>query len=291
MPFEQWELLVIDNSSQEPLVGRFDLNWHPHSRHVREEELGLTPARLRGIHEAAGELLVFIDDDNVLCSDYIEHAFGLSLERPEIGAFGASSAPEFEERPSHSVSRYLTYLAVDEIVQDYWANLPMWSRAFPFGAGLCVRRSVAMAYCQAIRTMPFRRRLGRIGQSLGSHEDFDMVMCAIDLGMGVGRFRRLSLTHLISKHRVSEDYIVRLVAEQRGSLPILDALRGRERSVYPLWVDLAKDCFHFLRGDRVDRKVLMATRRVRTRTNALLRATQLESPRGPSSEANLGLLR
>ncbi|HTA29597.1 MAG TPA: glycosyltransferase family 2 protein, partial [Candidatus Cybelea sp.] len=68
LPFELWEFLLIDNASQPPLMGESDLSWHSQARHVREEELGLTPARLRGIKESAGELLIFIDDDNVLRS-------------------------------------------------------------------------------------------------------------------------------------------------------------------------------------------------------------------------------
>jgi len=45
LPLEQWELLVIDNASNEPLLKVWDLSCHPHARHIREEELGLTPIR------------------------------------------------------------------------------------------------------------------------------------------------------------------------------------------------------------------------------------------------------
>src|SRR3989337_147732 len=71
LPLEQWELLFIDNASRERLADLWDISWHPHARHVRESELGLTPARLRGIQESRGEVLVFIDDDNVLASDFL----------------------------------------------------------------------------------------------------------------------------------------------------------------------------------------------------------------------------
>ena len=81
LPLHQWELLLVDNASAASLAGRFDLSWHPNARHVREEELGLTPARLRGIREASGAILVFVDDDTVLAPDYLEQALtvGLSL--------------------------------------------------------------------------------------------------------------------------------------------------------------------------------------------------------------------
>jgi len=67
---DNWELIVIDNASLSPLGSSLSLNWHPHARVVQEPELGLTPARVRGIQEAIGDSLVLVDDDNLLASDY-----------------------------------------------------------------------------------------------------------------------------------------------------------------------------------------------------------------------------
>ena len=36
MPFEQWELLIIDNASEELLRNTWDISWHPRGRHVLE---------------------------------------------------------------------------------------------------------------------------------------------------------------------------------------------------------------------------------------------------------------
>src|SRR3989442_702908 len=63
---EQWELVLVDNASRDQLSSWVQLSWHPQARCIRENELGLTPARLRGISEAVGKLFVFVDDDNVL---------------------------------------------------------------------------------------------------------------------------------------------------------------------------------------------------------------------------------
>ena len=78
----EWELLLIDNASKERLSGRVDLSWHPAGRHIVEEELGLTPARLRGIAESRGELLVWVDDDNVLNRIYLEEAWRVGERHP-----------------------------------------------------------------------------------------------------------------------------------------------------------------------------------------------------------------
>src|SRR5215217_6870119 len=68
---DQWELLLIDNASTMPLASSWDISWHPHALHIKEDELGLTSARRRGMREASADLLVFVDDDNVLDISYL----------------------------------------------------------------------------------------------------------------------------------------------------------------------------------------------------------------------------
>src|SRR5687768_16787095 len=46
LPQSQWEVLVVDSASREPLQERVGLEWHPSARIVREDEPGLTRARL-----------------------------------------------------------------------------------------------------------------------------------------------------------------------------------------------------------------------------------------------------
>jgi glycosyltransferase involved in cell wall biosynthesis len=100
LPAKQWELLLIDNASEQPLEQTVDISWHPRGRYIRENELGLTAARLRGIQEASGELLVFVDDDNVLTPDYLGQARTISARCPGLGVFGAGILePEFEVQP------------------------------------------------------------------------------------------------------------------------------------------------------------------------------------------------
>ena len=69
LPKAQWELLLVDNASDDRLEPRWPLSWHSNARHVREDQLGLTAARLRGIRESRGDVLIYVDDDNVLAAD------------------------------------------------------------------------------------------------------------------------------------------------------------------------------------------------------------------------------
>ncbi len=96
LPMEEWELLLVDNASKEPLITTWDLAWHPRARHIREDELGLTPARLRGIRESSAEIIVFVDDDNVLAPTYLRQALEKERTFPMIGVWGGRIDLEFE---------------------------------------------------------------------------------------------------------------------------------------------------------------------------------------------------
>src|SRR5262249_51461844 len=99
LDYGAWELLVVDNGSTEELGATIDLSWQPRARVVREDRLGLTHARLRGISETAGEILVFVDDDNVLDPDYLQVVGEIGSEWPFLGAWSGQLFGEFEVDP------------------------------------------------------------------------------------------------------------------------------------------------------------------------------------------------
>jgi len=206
-----WELLLVDNASSSPLESLWDLSWHGSGRHVREDELGLTSARLHGIAEAKGDVLVFIDDDNVLAVDYLEKARVIAQEWPRLGAWGGMIVGEFEVPPEPWMTPLLGFLGIREFPGPIWSNNPDDWRAQPCGAGLCVRAGVARAYAAQIATQPWRRQLGRVGARLTSCEDSDLVQTSCDLGLGFGNFPRLALTHLIPAQRLTPDHMIRLM--------------------------------------------------------------------------------
>jgi glycosyltransferase involved in cell wall biosynthesis len=221
-----WELMVIDNRSDTPLADRLDLSWHRLARIVREESLGLTPARLRGIRESAGELLVFVDDDNVLDPDYLEVAGQVAAERPYLGAWSGQCRPSFDRPPPEWTRRYWGNLCIRMFDEDTWSNLPRLPETMPAGAGLCVRRAVAQRYLalhdEGTRTF----QLDRTGASLISGGDQDLAACACELGLGVGLIAALGLQHLIPPQRLTVDYLARLCEGIYFSSTLLDFYWG-----------------------------------------------------------------
>jgi glycosyltransferase involved in cell wall biosynthesis len=121
-PKKEWELVLVDNASTLPLAGQWDLSWHPQSRIVLENTTGLTHARLCGIQNTSGELIVFVDDDNLLAPDYLENALDITKRLPCLGVFNGSIVGEFETPPPESVKFLLPQMAVREIHRDGGAS-------------------------------------------------------------------------------------------------------------------------------------------------------------------------
>lgn len=222
---EFWEYVIVDNASAVPVGTRLNLSWHPQAGCIREEKKGLTNARLRGIEHARGELLVFVDDDNVLDADYLEQALGIFRERPMIGAWSGQNRPVFEESPPAWTKRHWGNLAIREFEGDRWSNLPHVAETSPNGAGLCVRKQVARFYLELHRNGARPFLLDRNGDRLVSGGDVDLATCACDLGLGVGVFAALKLKHLMPAFRLKEDYLLRLTEGIGYSGVILNSFR------------------------------------------------------------------
>jgi hypothetical protein len=275
-----WELLIVDNASAPEKAPRPDLSWHPGARLLKEPKLGLTRARLRGIQEASGELLVFVDDDNVLDPDYLETAQRVANEMPFLGSWSGQSRPEFEEQPPEWTRRYWGNLVIRQFNRDVWSNLPRFGETMPCGAGLCVRREVAQRYLEMHQAATRTVFLDRVGDSLVSGGDNDLAACACDLGLGVGLIAALMLTHLIPRQRLTLDYLSRLAESIQFSSLILDAERGLpipERGM----VGTIADQLRLLRVHGPHRNIMRATYRGR------VAAMRYLASRSPLERANV----
>ena len=261
---DKWELILVDNASAPDKAPRPDLSWHPNARLVAEEKLGLTPARLCGIREAAGDLLVFVDDDNVLDADYLETALRVADEMPFLGSWSGQCRPEFEEAPPEWTRRYWGNLVIREFDEDVWSNLPRLPETMPCGAGLCVRRAVARQYLALHETGKRALQLDRTGNSLMSGGDNDLAACACDVGLGVGLIAALKLMHLIPPERLTVEYLTRLAEGIAHSSTVLDAERGVVASQRTM-LGRAVDLLRLMRLPNPHRRIVGAAYRGRNR--------------------------
>ncbi|MGB8853830.1 MAG: glycosyltransferase [Pirellulales bacterium] len=226
LPKDRWELVVIDNGSKPPVVIPA-VDGLPKCRLIAEPTPGIAAARVRGIREAAGELLVFVDDDNLLDPDYLENAVRIADSFPQLGAFGGRITADGDLRLPSWLEPFRSHLALAECDRDEWALRAGESVVVPYGAGLCVRRAAALHWATDAGCATRREKLNNRPGALRVSEDDDLVMTCLDQGLGAGRFRALHLQHVIQASRLGYAYQRRLARDIGYSYGRLLALRGR----------------------------------------------------------------
>lgn len=279
LPQSEWELLLIDNASQSILAESVDLSWHLQSRHIREETLGLTHARLRGIAEAQANILVFVDDDNILDSDYLTNVLKIAKEYPCLGAWGCGqSIPEFEVPPPEWAEPYLPKLALKKLDKDKWSNI--WpSETTPCGAGLVIRKEVGDKYAELLSKNPERKKLGRTGNLLLGAEDIDIAATAVDIGLGTGQFVCLKLVHIIPASRLELNYLLSLVEGSAFSKTLLENFRSKpETLTLPppknkiTWIDKITNKYRKFNRQNIDKQFQSAMQRGRNKAIELIKS-------------------
>ncbi len=216
LPPGAWGLIVVDNASPEPVTLPAELTANLDARLIVEPSLGLTAARIAGLRAAQGDLIVFVDDDNVLDPDYLEQAARLMAAHPDVGVAGGRVVPEFETAPQEWQKEFFGLLALREggdlpsivlTLRPEGSRQNTYPKNGPLGAGLVARRAALDAW---LRSGHHHLISGRRGAVLSSGEDNDIVLCAMKEGWACAYFPALKITHLIPAARLEPRYLARL---------------------------------------------------------------------------------
>jgi glycosyltransferase involved in cell wall biosynthesis len=215
---DAWELIIIDNNSSDRFDTQLDFSWHPSAKIITESRQGLTYARLKGFNSSTGDLIVMVDDDNILNSDYLEQVASIFDQNPQVGAIGGKSLPMFETTPPLWLHEFYGNLALRDLGNDViiaaWDN--QYPHAAPIGAGMAIRREALVSYIDKITSG--KNNIGdRTGTSLSSGGDNDMVLEILKSGWQVGYFPQLQLQHIIPAQRMEVPYLARLARDTNKS--------------------------------------------------------------------------
>lgn len=107
----KWEILIIDNNSADTtaqLIAVYQENGMSPVplRYCFESQQGLAFARQRGVKEAQGELIGFLDDDNLPHPTWLIASYKFAQKYPKAGAYNGRIIGEFEISPPENFEKW-----------------------------------------------------------------------------------------------------------------------------------------------------------------------------------------
>lgn len=222
------EYLITDSTSEPPLSSRPEvvefLVRHPWCRLIRATDPGVAAARRSAVESSTGELIVWIDDDNVPAVDYLEQVIATAAAWPEVTVWGAGTIDvEFTGAVPHWAGRELRPTFQErKHGRDEFGRATNWTTFFPFGTGLVTRRAAIERWAAATREGRYSLT-GRTGARLSAGEDAQIIFGAVAAGESVGVAAGQRLTHLIPARRCTMAYLTRLEFGLSGSIRVARA--------------------------------------------------------------------
>ncbi|MEQ8998302.1 MAG: hormogonium polysaccharide biosynthesis glycosyltransferase HpsE [Coleofasciculus sp. B1-GNL1-01] len=202
-----WEIIVVDNNSTDntaQVVQEYQENWLADVplTYILEPEQGAAYARLRAVKEAQGELIGFLDDDNLPNPDWIVQAHTFAKNHPQAGALSGQIHGEFEVEPPENFQRIQAFLAIREHGSTPHQFEPQNLR-LPTAAALVVRRK---AWQESVPQRPHLK--GRLAGSMLGGEDYEPLLYMHKAGWEIWYHPDLHTYHQIPHWRLERDYLL-----------------------------------------------------------------------------------
>ena len=211
-----YEVVLVDNRCTDDTVAVAEdtmkacgIDFHI----VKEDNPGLANARRKGIKEVKYEFVLYCDDDNILCPDYVSTMADLLERKPDVGAIGGKGIAEFEVEPAEIVKKHLECYAVGSQIEH---------KDWLFGAGVALRTAL-------VRDVYDNQKcylMGRKGGELLSGDDSELVMSMVLRGFKVFALDDVWYIHVLKAERLTEDYFKRLYEGLILPGPVFDVMRA-----------------------------------------------------------------
>lgn len=204
------EVILVDNASNDNIQFIAKKIWGQQKtniplRVVYENNPGLIYARVCGVKYAKYEMLIFCDDDNWLCENYVQNAYTLMMQLPNVGVLGGQSelapgikAPDWWEEYKGN------YAVGKQLVETGYAN----KRGFVYGAGMVTRKSLAVKIFDPQYPLLLT---GRKGDLCLSGEDWEYCQRVLLLGYDLYYSEDLFYWHDISVDRLTTKKLEQLL--------------------------------------------------------------------------------
>jgi glycosyltransferase involved in cell wall biosynthesis len=236
-PAGNYELIVIDNNSTDDTAsecGRFHAAFPAvNYRYLLETQQGLSHARNRGIREAAGDIIIYVDDDATVNAGYLQAYYSFFEQYPLAMAAGGPVMPVYEtEKP-----RWLSHFTVPLITGYFYKGREIKAfkkSGFPRGGNAAYRKTVFD------KAGYFNVQLGRKGTNLIGAEEKDIFDKMRTLHMPFYYLPGAVLYHIIPANKLTGAYFNTLTVSMGKSEQLRTRTISKWKYAKRLLVEAAK---------------------------------------------------
>lgn len=119
--FQNFEIVIVDDGSTDNSVEEVEKFDDSRIRLIHQTNAGVSAARNRGIEEASGELIAFLDADDVWMPEYLATQYGLYQKYPECSAYACNyEFRDSEGKVTPTIIRKLPFEGEDGILSNYF---------------------------------------------------------------------------------------------------------------------------------------------------------------------------
>ena len=202
-----YEVIVVDNNSTDSTAGiceEFRQRYPDRQfRYFKEINQGLSFALNRGIKEARGEYIIFVDDDETIIAEHLERLDNHLKNYPDAELVASPVIPVYEEAQPKWMSHY-----TQRLIGGYFdqGNQPkkLEAKNYPGTGHTIIKRELYEKYGY------YNTELGRKGNSLIGAEDKDMFSRLKKNNIDCYYFPDIPIYHHIPAQKLTDEFFQKL---------------------------------------------------------------------------------
>ena len=199
----QYEIIIIDNrSSKENKELLLDIQKkNPNLiKYIREDKIGLSNARNRGIKESSGEIIAFVDDDAIIPPHWMVNILNHFKLNSSAYVIGSKVIAQFTSPPPSWLTKELeVYISSFDKGEE---SFIMKYNEYPRGVNMAFRKDAF------IKAGIFLDCFGRKGKSLMSYEEIEICYRIEKLGYNIVYIPNAEVYHLIRGNRLNDEWFI-----------------------------------------------------------------------------------
>jgi glycosyltransferase involved in cell wall biosynthesis len=206
-PAERFEIIVVDNNSadstEEVCRGFIDQYKNLSISYFKEIRQGISYGRNRGVREARGEFIAFVDDDETVEPDYLQNLDTFFSTHPYAALSGGPVVPVYETPPPDWFSPFTMRLITGAYDKGEKIKT-VGSKDYPGTGHATFKKELFHQYGE------FNTDLGRKGTSLMGGEDKDFFLRLLQNGVRCYYLPSARIHHHIPASKLSDEFFHRL---------------------------------------------------------------------------------